>query len=615
VFAKTALTLLLVLLAFTPLSAFAEAQQGFGVERELVYTAKLYLLAVRDNREGEVVEVDLKIYYPGSGNVHTSGAGFIAEDTLRSFKYSLILASTLTGVNYEKYDYELTLSRGVRLQGPSATLEFFLVLASFYTNASRVELSSATGLVAPTGIVGSVEGLELKYSAGVGSGLEKIIGPPAKSLENAPKYRGVVDVFDAYREYTGLQLYNASWSSEALAAWRESAIVVSRVFKRSYEFFVNQSTSIIQELEKLNQTSIEELSGYGEYKLALKYAENSSWYTAATYAFRSYIDLYTNYVKILVESGDGSAERIVSELGERAERELSRVKSVISNYTRRVRDLWDLDVVVNSYERLRIALKAYVAGRSSAEIDDRAYYYILAIARAYTAEHWLDLMRERDVWSTGFSRREFAYATEWVVKLVNASFEYYVALGLLSKDSAEKYAANTTAIEGYELEAFVNAAALYSELALAVHSPEIPVFTLYTEPVFIKQLNETVSLITAYLYSRAGVLPPSSLTLAELAENYLVEGVNLSIIGYLYASQLSNLIPYIALVHADALRGSRLEAVTVTRVLAVSPPLTAFYAVLVATASLGAFLTGFSVGRVVGKPGERAPAEVESKTS
>jgi len=418
-------------------------------------------------------------------------------------------------------------------------------------------------------------------------------------------------VFDAYREYTGLQLYNVSWSGEALAAWRVSAATMSRVFKHSYEFFINQSTTIIRELEKLNQTSIKELSGYREYELALKYAVNGSWYTAATYAFRSYIDLYTSYVKILVESGSGIAESIVSELEERAEQLLNRVGIMISNYTRRVRDLWDLDTVINSYERLSIALKVYVAGRRSAGIADKAYYYVLAIARAYIAEHWLDLIRERDVWSTGFSRRELAYATEWVAKLVNATLEYYVALGLLSKELAEKYAANTTAIRGNELEAFINAVALYSELATAVHNLELPLFTLYTEPVFIRQLNETVSLITAYLYNHAGVFPPSSLTLAEFAENYLVEGENSSIIGYLYASQLSNLIPYIALVHADALRESKPAAVTVTTVLAVSPPFTVFYAVLVAIVSLGAFLIGFSIGRVVGKPGERAPAERE----
>lgn len=94
-----------------------------------------------------------------------------AQDTIISFKLALLYSSLLTGEDYRKYDYTISVHGITQVEGTSASLLFLLFSISLFKNESIDSLKSATGIIGPGGVVGRVGGFPRRPRQRVFQGL------------------------------------------------------------------------------------------------------------------------------------------------------------------------------------------------------------------------------------------------------------------------------------------------------------------------------------------------------------------------------------------------------------------------------------------------------------
>lgn len=588
------LTLLLIIFSFTLQLTISRD------EYKLVYTTNLYLLAIRENSGGIVINTTLNIYYPGSGSVIIKVVdGKIAPDTIASIKYAIVLASIITGVNYKMYDYEYIFPSGTHLRGPSATLEFFLSITAFFQNTSFKNRVSATGVIAPNGLIGLVEGIMDKYRAGTSFGLTKIIGPPYPNSSTMTRYYGVIDVWNAYEIYTGHQIYGVreSFKNKEYSEYMLHRERIKQVFKYSYEFFINRSQEIIETLENMGLSINKSFIGIQYLSLAFKYNNTKQWYTAATYAFRAYIEIHSLLVNYISRTYGAELLNYIDNIGRQAENQLEDLGREIYDTLSNIRDLWDLDVLVNVFIRYYIALEAYDKGRITGNLLEKARLYIIALARTYTAKHWLMLLENKSFYGRWFSSKEYLLADDILRDYLIHTINYLNALGMFSNETTELLLNGISNITGKPLNIFINYTTTLYELGLLTQNLEPPIFSQFIDRLTIYSLNNTLKQLTFYIWNNTHILLPSSITLNELITNYMIENESLDTIGFLYSSELSSLIAYLALIHAENLISPSYkgETKTIIRYITIEPPINIYYTIISLLLSIGAFLIGYSM--------------------
>jgi len=565
---------------------------------EKVYSTNLYLLAVDGEGKGLVVKVDLNVYYPGRGNiVVVVEEGYVAEDTRMSIEYAVKIASMLSGVNYAFYDYEFVFPEKAELRGASATLAFVLGLLAFFTGNQPANRTGVTGIVSPNAMVGLVEGLTEKYSAGLEYGLDSIIGPPSQEMLGKTRYTAIIDVFSAYRLYTGNSLYHLMDINSSYASVLRKKLCTA--FKSSYSFFRDKAYSIIARFREKASVYNGSL-GYRYVILADKYAKGNKWYTAATYAFRSYIELYRLYLYELNRTG--SLSILLEEearLREEVKQELQRTKQLLDKAVQRVNNLWSLDALLNSYVRYTTALQMYREGEATEDLALRAEIYGLALARAYTAEHWLLITNITLSDTRTFSAVDYNIANSILRDALLSSIDYYHSLGILGESKREEYYSVVERAADTPTKLFINYTLQYHDLSLITEMLSPPIFSQFLSVDLIENLNRSFTEVVEHIYSLTGTLPPSTLTLAELTSTYMAENESLEVIGSLYARALSLLIPQLVLAQArsyiEVCEALCKEAVTVTTTL----PLEGYAEIAVILAivliGVGSFLAGYSL--------------------
>ena len=568
-------------------------------EYRLVYTTHIYLLAIREGYGGVVLNTTLNIYYPGTGSVITKVEnGKVAYDTITSIKYAIILASMITGVNYKLYDYEFIFPPDTRLRGPSATLEFFLAITTFYKNISYKGGVGATGVIAPNGLIGLVEGLNEKYKAGITYGLSKIIGPPTKNLTNATNYYQVIDIWNAYKIYTGRPLYEEHISIDP-KYYVICRNIIEDTFRYSYTFFFNKTLELITRLEDLGVKNYESSKGYKYLVLAEKYSDKKRWYTASTYAFRAYIEIHNLLVNSMFKKHKIDAFNYIDKIGEQVHNRLQTLSVELSSSLRNITDLWDLDALINGFIRYYVALEAYSEGKLTGNPLEKAKLYILALARTYTVEHWLMLLHNNSIYGRWFSSTEYSLANIILRDYLLKSIDYLTILGIFSNKSREIIISRIPDTTGKPLETFINYTITLYDLGFITQNLKPPIFSQFTDSSIIKTLNETMNSITYYLWSKTHTLLPSSITLNELIDGYIRENESLEIIGILYSSEFSALIPYLVLVHSAGLLNNPLSITVITRTeyVTVNIPVNIYYVLILFLLATGAFLIGYGMGK------------------
>jgi len=562
-----------------------------SVAKTKVYSTTLYLLAVDQKNVGRVIPVEMSIYYPGSGDivVNTSG-GSIANDTFISIKYSLILGSILTGIDYRIYDFIYDFPPGLEVEGPSATLAFLLGVLGFYRNITISRDVGVTGLVSPIGIVGEVGGTVEKYETGLNYGLDLVIGPYDKQLMSATKYAPVSSVFNAFERYSGVSIYQSylKYSGKYLET---IYMFEKKVFKDSYEYFKNLVEDLLRKAGDnylLNNTI-----GYRYYLLANKYGEKGSWYTASSYMFRSYISLEDTYLNQLYRSSRSVFERELGDLTNATGLMINMFEDIIDKAMDNATNIWRLDALINAYERYYVAKQLYESINTADNVSTSIDNVVTSFARINTAFHWLGLINNSFNTIT-LDDDDFRIADEMLKQYLLITIDYLHSLNIISNADSSKEIINS--VEGSPLMMFINHTIFFIELNTRLHSL-IKLFDTTWDDSFIDFTNKTLYNISTKIYLIDKTTPPSLHYIGELLNNYVAENENRTVTYTLLINQLSRTIPLIILINTKQFKYIETSlSNTPVSIKAPSSPLEVEIVIGILVIAIGSFLVGYVFG-------------------
>ncbi|ADI32233.1 hypothetical protein [Staphylothermus hellenicus] len=582
---KIVASVFLLLLILSQTSIIADSASKY-----LVSSTNIYLLAVTNSNMGIVVNVTLQAYFPGEGKIEIiEKNGVVEEDTLYSIYYSLRLASLVTGIDYRSYDYKIIFPEEIYMKGTSATLAFTLGFIGLLKNIRHSPKVGATGVVAPDLIVGNVSGIDAKYYAALRYGLDYVIGPPQFFRHgfrySSGKYIYAIDVFNAYNYYSG----NSILPSIHVMGKPFIKYLVN-AFNYSY---INLKKSIDQYLQRQG-LNISSINGSTYYFLANKYYSIGDYYTAASYMFRAYINIYTSILarKALRDP------RITALLMEWVQHNLTKTKDLIRNYEtlflNKDYNIWNFDVFLNAYIRYSQSKYYYYAGNNITSPTQKTEYYVLSLARIQTVKHWLKLFINKsdpdflDNVNNNYDR---------IIDYINISLIYLKSMNYIGNQTV-KYFKSIVNSNQSSLEKTLYLGYYFYTLNQNLSAMR-GLFDLFISPKTVIDLNKTINGLGYLIGLETGYLTPTMLTTVELVNDYLVEGEKTYNLGMLMSMNLAILV-FELMITRQYMRLSA-EKIAYTQIVS-SHELR--YDVLPAIIALiiGSFLIGYLIGRIKSKP-------------
>ncbi len=512
------ITLILLHVSITP----------YSYSITIVGETKIYLLALSKNNVGEAINVTIQLLFPGDGKIFIiENNGKIAYDTKISIYYALRLASLYTGISYKLYNYRIIFPPELDLEGTSATLAFTLAFMKLLRNDPVNEDIGATGIVAPNGLIGIVYGIHEKYYAGLRYGLEKIIGPPYLDLENATNYYSSIDVLNAYYEYSGKWILPSISQFQIIGPKN-----FSLVFIKSYNYFKKSINKIIGYIKRI--PILENISkGLEEYELAEKYFAKNQYYTAASYMFRAYNDLYSLYYTALNQY----KENISSILAEYAIQNISFTNEYLHRYVKSFINrptYWNYDVLLNSIIRYLQAKLAYNIASFTNETKTKITYYVLAISRAQTALHWLELynLSKSKLIDENLINKSLLRLQDFT----NVTIKYFTSMNYIGNYTIKQYM-NIMKNNTKPVQKLLDLSVLLYNITYNVLL--LNVFQTYYNNKEIFELNNTLTSLSQQLIYYIGEPNPTILTSLEIINNYYKEGEELDALGFIESTSTS----------------------------------------------------------------------------
>ncbi|WFO76166.1 hypothetical protein J4526_04870 [Desulfurococcaceae archaeon MEX13E-LK6-19] len=388
--------LIVVAIVFTPLVS-AETIRGI---RKIHVGA----LAVTKEGEGDIIEFNLWVT-PGKGRLILLGnKGLLAEDVVASLNFSTWMAARIAGVYHDNYDYYVEYTDTSSVEGLSATLLFTLAFLVLLRGDPWDENATATGLIAPSGIVGNVSGIDEKYDAAVKYGYKRILTPVYPKLLGKAHYKPVVSIIDSYEVFALTPLYpKYDPALEKLLLNKSS--VLNGMFYSSWRYFYNKSIEILDYIDDnigiIHGLDLDKYykSGYISINESKDYVEKGLYYTAASRAFYGYWVLNTVYIYIKCVNENIDPSMFIKDY----EEILNEFNNTLTSYVKDVDNisLYDLDVLINVYERLFDSIESYnlskgILARGIRNENDLIYFasnISYAIARIDTARQWMELTK------------------------------------------------------------------------------------------------------------------------------------------------------------------------------------------------------------------------------
>lgn len=592
------LLVLLIISLYTPVHA-----QGVLGKQE-VSSITVHMLAVNDENQGSVIDVEIEAYTPGTGKVDViDPGGKIAPDTYTSIKYSLVLASILTGKDYRIYDYTIRFPPGTIIEGTSATLELTIGFTALLLGEENPPQDrAATGLVFPNSIIGNVSGVKYKYDAAIDKGINYVYGPP-QPVQPGDKYVPVTNVFTATEKFLDTKILPTTIIKIV------SPTIMTNAFLKSYKEFEENITRIIKIAEKYG-IDLKDTNGYKELELAQKYAEKyNDTYTAASYAFRAFIDLYTDFIEILLsKSSDPRYSAIYSEAINNiikwikgnitlVEKLLNTTAGTVENYP----NIWNIDTYVNAYVRYSSAIMFNNIASSTPNKAIAFRYYILALARIHSARHWLRLLSKSSIEKNIDLGRNPIFD-----EYVKLSIDYFGSMKYTNQTHYArlfKEASETTGVT--RLAKYMDI--VYSMTFLLLSEPEIT--GIFITPEAIQELETTLKRIASVFNNKTGEIPPSIVSTIQVLNDYEKEGEDTATLGSLLYLTLSIVVPELVLVNINPL----------TNTTGANPPIISMHTsivpaniIIVTTfilVGIGSFLLGIYVGKDFFNPTRRESQE------
>ena len=353
------------------------------------------LLAVDKNGKGVTISVELGIVYPGTGSLKVLGEGSLASDTLDSIKLALWYASILADLDPSVIDTYIIVKEPVKIEGPSATVLFTLILVALMRGDPVNPSYSATGIVTPGGVIGGVGGVKAKFEAASEAGLKKVLASIMEPVDS-PLYYPSITLLDAYYGFTGV---NITSRVELIPQQLIAGNTILSGFNESYTYFINQYRVFNSLLPGAWSDHYRETAIY-YYERALKAYEAGSHYLAASYAFTSFYNILASYLNHTSINNPAELPEKISYFMTEANSTMVNVENLLHNVTSRLLnkgaiDICIIDSLTSVYDRVLevkrgITLINNVLNKtlhSPSIIYDVSYLY----ARSLTALKWLEL--------------------------------------------------------------------------------------------------------------------------------------------------------------------------------------------------------------------------------
>ncbi|MEM2009840.1 MAG: hypothetical protein QXV51_03240 [Thermosphaera sp.] len=483
----------------------------FESESTIRSTHRLSLLAIDNDGRGKTIDVFITIYSPGRGAITVVPSNAFAQDTIISFKLALLYSSLLTGEDYRKYDYTISVHGITQVEGTSASLLFLLFSISLFKNESIDSLKSATGIIGPGGVVGRVGGIPQKTEAARLSGLKLVIGPSTAEI-NDEIYRPVLTVFQAYEIYSNNAFLPDVKYGEMFSP------VLNDFFKEIWNYFYGKTSETIS---YLNDTQWDDSFLNNALRLlndSTKYAEINHYYTASSIAFQAYFYAYSSLLNYSYYNSPVDFSNLILKLKENVSQARIEFENTTSFLT--CVNPFMIDAIANAYKRLEEAEASLVLAESSSGLTEKIGNYSYSIARAETSITWLRLAA---LYGGKYclSNSSLVSALWWMRELVSTSISYYSVMSYLTGISIPSPTGNP-------LLDLIYLFGLLEELSNQLYANPLlirnQIFPVVNDTIVEDFMIESLKAVSVYTMNKLGMPIPSLITMIE----FLNDASNLS---------------------------------------------------------------------------------------
>lgn len=324
---------------------------------------------------GSVINVTMKIIYPGSGKIvvtSSSGESFVSELTRYSMIMAFSTASLLAGYYWGSFDVVITLKTRERVAGPSGGFAVSLLAFSLLTEGRNLGISgyTITGSISPEGMSSRVGGVDVKCRVSQERGLKLMLPlSNVEDLQQSCRARSpVAGLIEARSVILGLPEPEVSYNLS--------------LPQRFYEVMREEAQRLLADVVSLGVRTAEVNSLINRARENL----NASPYSAASLAFSAYVEaLRVKHAERLPQRG--YFEQTIDALDKRAKE----LRGALDGAPRDG-SIYYAEFLATAYTRLADAEARLASARAlhsrGAAASEVAGQLALAEARLRTVEVW-----------------------------------------------------------------------------------------------------------------------------------------------------------------------------------------------------------------------------------
>ena len=339
--------------------------------------------AVSEDGKGSLINVSIKVSYPGSGRIGVRSGGEVDPTTIHSMRMAVIVAALYAGVDWRSIDVDVELETRGSVAGPSGSLGVatmtYILLARGHAPQGKF---SITGAISPDGTASRVGSVDVKCMAASSRNYTFLYplvnltqqlsrscpGAPVSSLLNAS-----LTILSSPEPLLTLNISLPQGFNDAM--------------RRAAEDLAGLASEIAREIPEGDAAVVEERLNRSRSVL------DESPYAAASLAFTGLLAGYQAYYRVKLLNS--------TNIYEEALREADSLGSLISNLTGKLDSLdprgsiFYVEFLSTAYTRLADAKSSLSEARSLAEsrspmIDNIVSDLALARARVETIKAWIE---------------------------------------------------------------------------------------------------------------------------------------------------------------------------------------------------------------------------------
>ncbi len=362
----------------------------YGVTYKATDHISLLAVAGDKNERGSIVELWLNLK-KGTGNMYINLDSLKEIDTQLSILNAKEVACDLFGLNCNDYDYFFTFETGSEiLQGASGGAAVAMLMVDLLQGKKIRNDIAITGTISPSGIIGSVAGIDAKVKAAKAEGKKIVFIPYFGKYNNSVegiKVIRVLDVFDLYKEVNGEEFKRKRHPLNLSVYLRDMKSLAVAVCNRTV--FLNES-----------------LKGYSENNSIITRFRNSlnngisslrrgNYYAAGSFCFNA--NIFGEYFIENSTYKDVIFREKYTSFKEEYQKEVKKVYS--KEFVKDIKTYEDMQVYFLVLSRLdevgEYLKKVNLSANSSLGRANNAYYYSYAKERFFTVKLWELLINHR----------------------------------------------------------------------------------------------------------------------------------------------------------------------------------------------------------------------------